>query len=316
MKNREIRSPLAVLTGIALAFSAFVAQPVSGSANANANAGVEPLRVGVLNGDFAAPLVEEDKGQKWQSPLVGWTGEGGVYGRTLAAHPSGLQAASLNWSGAGAIGTTLKAVREGAKVTVRWDDSSSTYASCTAAQLAGGQRYTVSVEGGDAAEKPVTTKPGQVGGAAWTRDRTFTFLATRDAPRVVFTSQEKGAHVSCGPLMTDVRAEQVPKAAATDPCAKQDEGAPPNPACTDQAANKDAINQCPASSRDCLQSVAGDGAEEKQGISDQKTTQDKFSKTERETKPDAARQELCGTGISGRLTPDDVVVPPGDWWFC
>ncbi|GLW74089.1 hypothetical protein Kpho02_63870 [Kitasatospora phosalacinea] len=166
----------------------------------------------VPNGTFADP-VAPDNGT--QAGHAGWSpdGNGVVFGKGLAQHPSGYQAASLNWNGAPlTLRTRLWGVKRGSTVTLTWDDSPSTYRGCTPEQVKDGQTYNVSlVTDGPAPDPQVTTKGSDtVGTANWTTGRSFSFTATEDNPMVSFDSAEPAGSMSCGPLITNVQAKQTP----------------------------------------------------------------------------------------------------------
>ncbi|WP_019890265.1 hypothetical protein [Streptomyces purpureus] len=168
--------------------------------------------VEVLNGTFAAPQAKAGTHatghDDWSGTGAGQTG-GAVFAADLAGHPGAFQAATLNWNGDLTVSTRLWGVKKSAVVRVAWDDSPSTYAQCTATQLAAGQKYRVMATGGES--QAYTTEPStKVGSAKWATGRTYSFTAGENNPLVSFVSEEKGANRSCGPLVTRVTGEQVP----------------------------------------------------------------------------------------------------------
>ncbi|MFI6152961.1 hypothetical protein ACIBCA_09735 [Kitasatospora sp. NPDC051170] len=172
----------------------------------------DTVDVPVLNGTFAQP-VAPDNGTA--AGHTDWSPEnnGVVFGKALAQHPSGYQAASLNWNGAALVlRTRLWGVRNGSHVTLTWDDSPGVDRRCTAEQLKDGQTYNVAlIAPGNPPDPQVTTKGSDtVGTANWTTGRSFEFTAPEDNPMVSFESAEKRDSLSCGPLITNVGAKQTP----------------------------------------------------------------------------------------------------------
>ncbi|MFJ1754794.1 hypothetical protein [Kitasatospora sp. NPDC088134] len=166
----------------------------------------------VPNGTFAEPAAPEFG---TQAGHAGWSPDGGgvVFGKGLAQHPQGYQAASLNWNGAPqSLRTRLWGVRRGSAVTLTWDDSPSTFGGCRPEQVKDGQTYNVSlIVDGPAPDPRVTTGGSDtVGAANWSTGRAFSFTATEDNPMVSFDSAEPAGAMSCGPLITNVRAAQTP----------------------------------------------------------------------------------------------------------
>ncbi|WP_282203795.1 hypothetical protein [Kitasatospora fiedleri] len=77
--------------------------------------------VAVENATFSSPTVQSGD---WATGVDGWSGPTGVASVARAAHPQGLQAATLGWSGkAVSLSTRLRGVRAGARVTLSWDDN-------------------------------------------------------------------------------------------------------------------------------------------------------------------------------------------------
>ncbi|WP_033259326.1 MULTISPECIES: hypothetical protein [Kitasatospora] len=301
--TRLLALPLGVALGAALAF----ALPSPSEA-----ADTDP--VPVTNGTFSSPTVQSGD---WTYGVDGWTGPTGVASTTRAAHPKGLQAATLGWNGkAVSLSTRLRGVRSGASVTLTWDDNPD---SC-AASGSGPRSYTLTVAG--PANQPgsfTTNAPGAK--ASWYTGRTYSFTAAEDSPEITFTNTA-ATNPGCGELITDLQAAQTappPKGPApadkSDPCAGDGAG---SPACTTDAGNKQQIKDCPATSRDCLGGVAGEGERENAGISQQTQALDEFTNTPRDQAPDTAADALCqvSNAHTGNLEPGDTVIPPGTWWYC
>ncbi|AUG75833.1 hypothetical protein CFP65_0912 [Kitasatospora sp. MMS16-BH015] len=167
----------------------------------------------VPNGTFAQPVAPDNGTAAGHPDWAPDNNTGAVFGKTLAQHPLGYQAATLNWNGAAlSLRTRLWGVKAGSGVTLSWDDSPGVYAQCTADQLKDGQTYNVSLVAPGPVQDPVVTTKGTdtVGTANWTTGRAFSFTATEDNPMVSFDSQEKRASLSCGPLITNVTAKQTP----------------------------------------------------------------------------------------------------------
>lgn len=172
----------------------------------------DTVDVQVPNGTFALP-VAPDNGT--MAGHTDWSPDntGVVFGKTLAQHPLGYQAASLNWNGAAlSMRTRLWGVKAGSQVTLNWDDSPGVDRRCTPEQLKDGQTYNVSLITAGPAPDPVVTTNGtdSVGVANWATGRVFEFTATEDNPMVSFDSAEQRTSLSCGPLITNVAARQTP----------------------------------------------------------------------------------------------------------
>lgn len=201
-----MRRPLLLRAGspVLAAGLALAAAPPAGAA--------DTVDVPVVNGTFASPKAP-DNGTA--AGHTGWSPEnnGVVFGKTLAQHPAGYQAASLNWNGAAlSLRTRLWGVKAGSHTTLSWDDSPGVDRRCTAEQLKDGQQYNVSlIAPGNPPDPQITTKGSDtVGTANWTTGRTFGFDAPEDNPMVSFDSAEKRDSLSCGPLITNVTAKQTP----------------------------------------------------------------------------------------------------------
>ncbi|WP_159400297.1 hypothetical protein [Streptomyces sp. XY431] len=269
----------------------------------------------VVNGTFSSPTVPADK--TFTGGADGWTTAGGVASATRAAHPQGFQAATLGWNGNGiAISTRLRGIRANATVTLSWDDNPDTCVGSGNAKRA----YTVSVAG-DINPAGSFTSNTPTGRANWFLGRTYSFTATEDAPLVTFTSTDTDKP-SCGALITNVAAKQTAPpltppqgGASSDPCSGD---AKDNPQCKDLAADKEKIEKCPATDRNCLAGVAGDGKTEKDGIAKETQAVENFGKVPRDQNPNTAATDLCAlpNALTADLRPGDAVVPPSDWWYC
>ncbi|GLW74088.1 hypothetical protein Kpho02_63860 [Kitasatospora phosalacinea] len=269
----------------------------------------------VPNATFSSPTVPD--GQSWVSGVDGWTGPSGVGSSSRAAHPKGFQAATLGWNGkAVALSTRLRGVRAGATVTLTWDDNPDSCVTSGAAP----RTYTVTVAGPANPVGNFTTKP-PAGKADWFIGRTYSFTAAEDAPEVTFTNTAT-SNPGCGEMITNLTATQTPppaepptNAGKSDPCAGDQAN---SPACTTNAGNKEKMDKCPATSRDCLDSVAGKGEKENAGIDQQTQALADFTSTPREQDPNAALGGLCQVANlhTENLEPGDTVLAPGTWWYC
>ncbi len=173
----------------------------------------DPVDLQVPNGTFAQPAAPDNGTAAGHADWSPDNNTGAVFGKALAQHPLGYQAATLNWNGAPlSLRTRLWGVKAGSGVTLNWDDSPGVYRQCKPEQLKDGQTYNVSlITAGPAPDPQVTTKgTDTVGTANWTTGRTFEFTATEDNPLVSFDSQERRDSLSCGPLITNVTAKQTP----------------------------------------------------------------------------------------------------------
>ncbi|MFJ4677406.1 hypothetical protein [Kitasatospora sp. NPDC088783] len=269
--------------------------------------------VAVENATFSSPTVQTGT---WATGVDGWTGPTGVASTTRSAHPQGLQAATLGWGGrAVSLSTRLRGVRAGASVTLSWDDNPDT----CAASGSGPRSYTVTVAGAANTPGSFATKD-PAARADWYTGRTYTFTAAEDSPQITFTNTA-ATNPGCGQLITNVQAAQTPPPAAapapatSDPCAG--DGAS-TPACATDAANKEKIEDCPATSRQCLEGVAGKGEKEHAGIDQQTQALDDFTHTPRDQDPNTALGPLCQVADlhTGNLEPGDTVLAPGTWWYC
>lgn len=267
----------------------------------------------VVNGTFSSPTVPS--GQDFAAGIDGWTGPSGLISATRAAHRNGYQAASLAWGKAVAISTKLPGLRKGATVTLTWDDSPDACVVSGQARRA----YTVTVAGDTNTAGAFTTNASG-NKTNWFYGRTYSFTAATDAPEVTFTSTDT-VNPGCGSVITNVAAKQTApplgapqNAGSSDPC----KGKENDPQCKSVADNQAKIDKCPASSRECLTDVAGDGKTEKDGIDKQTQAVEDFGKVPRDQDPNAAASQLCAlpNALTGSVKPGDAVVPPSDWWFC
>ncbi len=263
----------------------------------------------VVNGTFSSPTVSN--GRPFEHGIDGWVG-GGRATATRAAHPQGFQAAGLGWNGS--ISTRLRGVRTGATITLSWDDNPD---GCVPRGTAKRQ-YTVTVAGAANQTGQLATNT-PTGSTNWFVGRTYSFTAAEDAPQITFTAGA-GENISgCPVLIANVAAKQTapppepPK--QNDPCAGDSAN---SPACKDVAADKEKIDKCPPTSKDCVASVAGDGKAEKDGIAKETQAVEDFGKVPREQDPNTAASELCTlpNALTSDLKPGDAVIPPSQWWFC
>ncbi|MEV4613050.1 hypothetical protein AB0K43_10660 [Kitasatospora sp. NPDC049258] len=199
------RIPHRILCSLTAAGLTLVAAPPAAQA-------VDTVDAQVPNGTFARP-VAPDNGTA--AGHTDWSPDntGVVFGKSLAQHPLGYQAAALNWNGAAlTLRTRLWGVKAGSHVTLTWDDSPGVDRRCKPEQLKDGQTYNVSLITAGPAPDPQVTTGGTdtVGVANWTTGRTFEFTATEDNPMVSFDSAEQRDSLSCGPLITNVGARQTP----------------------------------------------------------------------------------------------------------
>ncbi|KJY27988.1 hypothetical protein [Streptomyces sp. NRRL S-495] len=269
----------------------------------------------VVNGTFSSPTVPADK--TFTAGADGWTTPGGVASASRAAHPQGFQAATLGWNSNGiSISTRLRGIRAKATVTLSWDDNPDTCVTSSNAK----RSYTVSVAG-DINPAGAFTSNTPNGRANWFLGRTYSFTATEDAPLVTFTSTDTDKP-ACGALITNVAAKQTAPpltppqgGASSDPCSGD---AKDNPQCKDLAADKEKIEKCPPTSKECLAGVAGEGKAEKDGIAKETQAVEDFGKIPRDQNPNTAATDLCTlpNALTAGVGPGDAVVPPSDWWFC
>ncbi|MFJ9521115.1 hypothetical protein ACIRPK_23035 [Kitasatospora sp. NPDC101801] len=263
----------------------------------------------VVNGTFSSPRVPGDK--TWLDAVDGWTG-GGVGSATRAAHRDGLQAAHLSRPDSTTpLSTRLRGVRAGATVTLSWDDSPD---SCVKQGVAR-RAYAVTVAGSaNPTGNFATNDP--IGKANWFYGRIYSFTAAEDAPQITFTFSPTPDSPGCQPLLGNVAAKQTaPPPQQNDPCAG---GSAASPQCKDTAADKEKIEKCPPTSKECLASVAGDGKAEKDGIAKETQAVEDFGKVPREQDPNTAAAALCAlpNALTADVKPGEAPIQPSDWWFC
>ncbi|MFJ5230858.1 hypothetical protein ACIQBJ_13305 [Kitasatospora sp. NPDC088391] len=304
MTNRP-RTPALLGRALALALALLVL-PAPGAGATDTGPAV------VVNGTLSAPTVPA--GQDWGGRADDWGGATLLVSAARAGHPQGFQAVALAAPASAPITTRVRGVRAGATVTVEWDDNPD---SCVGS--GGGRPYTVSVAGGGNSAGSYTTNAAN-SKANWGLGRSYSFTAAEDAPTVTFTFGTPAVSPGCRPMVTDVRAAQTPPPAPAtppkaDPCAG---GGGDAPACGTAAGNQQAIDHCPATSRDCLAGVAGKGEQENAGIGQQTQALDEFTHTPRDQDPNAALGGLCAVSgaHTGNLEPGDTVLAPGTWWYC
>ncbi|MFD8695498.1 hypothetical protein [Kitasatospora purpeofusca] len=178
-------------------------------------------------------------------------------------------------------------MRTGATVAVTWDDNPDACISHS-----GSRPCTVTVAGDTNTAGPFATNPATSPG--------------------------------CRPMITDVRAAQtapplaalaIPSPGAADPCAGR---AGQSASCATVGGNKETIEACPPTGRDCLDSVAGKGETENTGITTQTQAVQNFADTPRKQNPNAAAGLLCSipNALTDNTRPGDALVPPDEWWYC
>ncbi|MFJ1754795.1 hypothetical protein [Kitasatospora sp. NPDC088134] len=276
-----------------------------------ARAGAEDTEPAVVvNGTFAAPAVPD--GRPWAYLAVeGWDGPG-LASAGRAAHPRGYQAAFLAAPDSERpLATRLRAVRAGATVTLSWDDNPDTCAGRGVPR----RTYTVSVAG--SANPPgafATNEPN--GRANWFLGRTYSFTAAEDSPRVTFSFDAANPSPGCQPFISNVTAKQTaPPPGGADPCAGDAAG---TSACTSLGTAQDQIAACPATGRDCLAGVAGDGKQTTDGIAGQSGAVQDFAGLPRDQDPASAAAGLCplSSALTDGVPPENLVIPPSRWGAC
>ncbi len=301
--RRAHPSPSGLLAAAAAGVLAFGLPALTQSAQAE-----DTQPVVVSNGNFAAPVVTSGDSK---AGVDDWTGSTGVYSAARAKHPLNYQAAALNWANKPiSLTTRLRGVEAGSTVTVSWDDSTDNTPSCPADIVNSGATYTVSVDGARNKPQAFSTNAKQT----WFQGRIYRFTAAEDAPLFTFTSTETRGGGECGAWVANVAAKETAAVISTDPCAPN----PSDAACKVTGANQAAIDKCPPSNRSCLQSVAGDGREEKDGIANGKQTLTAFTDKPRSDTPNSAVSELCSipNALTENVKPGDAPVPPSSWWVC
>ncbi|AUG75832.1 hypothetical protein CFP65_0911 [Kitasatospora sp. MMS16-BH015] len=278
---------------------------------APAPAGAEDTEPAVVpNGTLSSPTVP-DPG--WGSTPDGWSGGGGLASVSRANHPQGFQALTLSDPATTQpFSTRIRGVRAGATVTLSWDDNPDRCAAGIA-----NRTYSVTVAGTANQPGKFATNPN-IGKANWYLGRTYSFTAAEDAPQISFTSTVT-TDTQCKPMVTNVAAKQTapppspPK--QNDPCAGD---AASGPACKNAAGGQAKIDNCPATDRNCLASVAGDGKAEKTGIANETQAVADFGKIPRDQDPNTAAAGLCALpdALVADVQPGESPVPPHQWWYC
>lgn len=157
------------------------------------------------------------------------------------------------------------------------------------------------------------------GKANWFLGRSYSFTAAEDSPKVAFSFDASNASQSCQPSIGNVAARQTaptaPPKGTSDPCSGDAAG---GAQCKDLGDAKGEIAKCPATSRDCLTSVAGDGQQTNEGIGQQTTAVKDFNDIPRDETPNAAAQHLCpqSNALIDGLPPAYMVIPPSQWGQC
>ncbi|WP_031065915.1 hypothetical protein [Streptomyces sp. NRRL WC-3742] len=307
MGDTVLRTHRARLLAVTLGGAIALATPVPAGAE-----DTEPAVV--VNGTFSSPTVPD--GQSFAKGVDNWDSPGALASAARAEHRNGYQAASLGWNGKGiAISTKLPGIRRGATVTLTWDDNPDKCVGTSNAKRA----YSVTVAG-DANTPGAFTSNAPNSKANWFYGRSYSFTAAEDAPKVTFASTDADSP-GCGALITNVAAKQTApplgspqSTGSSDPCKDK----PDDPGCKTSADNKDKIDKCPPSNRDCLAEVAGTGEKEHAGIDKETQAVENFNKVPRDQEPNAAANDLCAlpNALTGSVKPGDAVVPPSQWWFC
>ncbi|MEE1828535.1 hypothetical protein PUR61_41170 [Streptomyces sp. BE20] len=248
MGRRSLRRIGCSTTAAGLVALTFAAAPPARAA--------DTLDAQVPNGTFAQP-VAPDNGTA--AGHTDWSPDntGVVFGKALAQHPLGYQAAALNWNGAAlSMRTRLWGVKAGSHVTLTWDDSPGVDRRCKPEQVKDGQTYNVSLIVEGPAPDPVVTTNGTdtVGTANWATGRVFEFTATEDNPMVSFDSDERRDSLSCGPLITNVAAKQTP-APVDQKIRKEQLPAPKAYRGNDRMEPGVAVDDCEGSATNCVFTV-------------------------------------------------------------
>ncbi|MEV7541099.1 hypothetical protein [Streptomyces sp. NPDC089915] len=204
---RPLRPTLRTLAAAGLLLPSLLAA-AGGAAAASAATQNE---VPVLNGDFTDPAI---KGDQSTVGLSHWTGlnqrfSAAASGRTDGANGVGLSKADNT------LWQRLRGVRTGSTVTVAFEDSPAVAKECAPQDVADGQPYTVHGSGGTVQQMTTAPDPGRTKGKPgtghWTA-RTYVFTADENEPVLSFTSKvtDTRAQVPCSPMITRVRAVEVP----------------------------------------------------------------------------------------------------------
>ncbi|MFD8633438.1 hypothetical protein [Streptomyces sp. NPDC059656] len=106
-------------------------------------------------------------------------------------------------------------MRTGSRVTVTYEDSPAVSKDCAPGDVDAGQPYTVHGSGGPVQAMTTAPDPGRTKGkpgpGRWTK-RTYEFTADENEPLLTFTSKVTSTltQVPCSPMVTRVRADEVP----------------------------------------------------------------------------------------------------------
>ncbi|MFB7861456.1 hypothetical protein [Streptomyces sp. NPDC056069] len=173
-----------------------------------------PQTVPVLNGDFADPVMKGDG-----PTTVGldfWDGQNQRYSPTASGRTDNAHGVALQKDG-NTLRQRLRGVRNGAQVTVSYEDSPAVSKECTGEQVADGQPYTVEASGGPVQAVTTAGDPDRVKGTPgkgrWTK-RSYVFTAAENEPLLTFTSKvtDTKTHVTCTPMIARIRAVETPPA--------------------------------------------------------------------------------------------------------
>ncbi|WP_338932694.1 hypothetical protein WEB32_30175 [Streptomyces netropsis] len=262
----------------------------------------QKVLVTVANGYFTQP---ELGGARWDGATPAhWEGDGRTVSREAAQHPGEIQAATL-----GALSTTLRDVKAGARMTVLYEVSPTTRPGCSA----DAREFTIGV-GSLKADRTTERAPGDRK-PNW-KEQSFPFTAKENAPTVTFAGKGDAA---CGPMLANVRAYRDDPPGDADPCAgdkpgtacggarekdpcKTSEGSEKPQACGGVTDNQSEMQRCKpkiTTDNSCLDEVATDGRREKDLINGQETKIGKFNDRKRESDPARAVDDACSTPLSG-----------------
>ncbi|MFE1805809.1 hypothetical protein [Streptomyces sp. NPDC059533] len=207
-----VRPALRTLAAAGLVLPAMLATDAAGADDpARAAAAAVRNEVPVLNGDFTDPAI---KGDQSTVALNHWTGlnqrfSASASGRTDGANGVGLSKADNT------LQQRLRGVRTGSRVTVTYEDSPAVSKDCAPGDVDAGQPYTVHGSGGPVQAMTTAPDPGRTKGkpgpGRWTK-RTYEFTADENEPLLTFTSKVTSTltQVPCSPMVTRVRADEVP----------------------------------------------------------------------------------------------------------
>lgn len=168
--------------------------------------------VPVLNGDFAEPVMKGDG--PTTVALDSWDGRNQRYSPSASGRTDNAHGVALEKEG-NSLRQRLRGVRNGAQVTVSYEDSPAVSKECNPADVVDGQPYTV--EGSGGAVQAVTTAgdpdrvKGKPGPGRWTA-RSYTFTAGENEPLLTFASKvtDSKTHATCTPMIARIRAVEVP----------------------------------------------------------------------------------------------------------